>query len=89
MGPTDEQRLVLHICRQAEKRGRDAAWITRQSMMDNKTVPQGVGVRLVMAALLMPAGILEWSEDQQSFRLSEAVSRYSKPDAPRSEEDAP
>jgi len=72
--PTDEQKLILHICREAEKRGRASAWISRDDMLNGKTVPAGVGMKLVWAALTMPKGILEWSPDEQHFRLSNAAS---------------
>ena len=67
---TDAQKIILHLCMEADKRGRNAAWITRQSMMDGKTVPVPAGVRLVWAALTMPENVLEWSADGQSFRLT-------------------
>lgn len=73
---SDEQKLVLRMCMEAEKAGRDAAWISRDDLLDGKCTPDDAPVialmRLTWAVLAMPAGILEWSADQRSFRLSDA-----------------
>ena len=68
--PTDAQKVVLHIIREALKRGADDAWISRDDMLNGKTVPVHAGMKLVWAALSMPDGVLEWSADQQKFRAS-------------------
>lgn len=85
---TDEQKIILHLCMQAEKRGRDAAWITRAELLEGRYasagVPARVHLRLMWAALTMPDGVLEWSADQQAFRMSaEAVVHVRKKIAAR------
>ena len=75
--PTDEQKLVLYMCVQAEKAGRAASWISRDELLSGKCTPDGtptgVLLRLIWAALTLPEGVLEWTADGQSFRLSDHI----------------
>lgn len=77
---TDEQKLVLHMCIQAEKAGRAAAWISRDDLLSGKCTPENAPLfalfRLMYAALAMPKGVLEWSLDGQKFRLSDGALQH-------------
>jgi hypothetical protein len=71
--PTDDQKIVAHLMTEARKAGREHAWISRDDLLNGKLVPVAAGMRLVFAALTMPTGLLEWSADQQQFRMSEKL----------------
>jgi hypothetical protein len=71
--PTNEQKIIAYLAKEAMKAGPDNAWISRNDLLNGKLCPVNAGMRLVWAALTMPKGILEWSPDEQMFRLSEAT----------------
>ena len=71
MKPSDEQKIVVHLAREATKT--DDPWTSRADLLNGKLCPAPVGMKLVWAALTMPDGILDWSGDGQKFRLSDAA----------------
>ncbi len=83
---TDAQKIVLNLAIEANKAGRDNAWISRDDLLNGKLVPKAfqetagkaIGLKLVFAALTTPKGVFEWTDDEQSFRLSEEALQHIK-----------
>ncbi|QFT00475.1 hypothetical protein FIV06_23810 [Labrenzia sp. THAF191b] len=73
--PTDGQKILMHLAKQALKSGFENAWISRQDLLRGDIIPQTVGAKLLCAALTLPDGVLEWSKDQSAFRVSAASVR--------------
>lgn len=66
---SDEQWCVLDLLMRSRKQGVSA--INRHELLRNATLPQGVSVKLLWAALTMPADVIKWTASQQDFSITE------------------
>ena len=69
MNLSDEQWIILDFLMRARQKG--IHQLNRMEVLHNKTLPQGLSLKLTWAALTMPKELLEW-ETHHDFSITEA-----------------
>jgi len=62
---SDEQWLVLDLLLRAKERG--ISRLTKEELLSSSKLPQAVAIRLVWAALTMPANLIVWHGNEFSI----------------------
>lgn len=71
---SDEQWLVLDLLMRSRQRG--VRLLNRMEVLYNKTLPQGVSLKLTWAALTMPKELLTWHDKHDFSITDEGVQIY-------------
>jgi hypothetical protein len=64
----DEQWLVLDLLMRSRQKGVDK--ISRTELLHNTALPQGATIKLMWAALTMPADLITWHNGQTEFSIT-------------------
>jgi hypothetical protein len=70
MNLSDEQWCVLDVLMRAREKG--VVKISRDELLANQTLPQGVLIKLTWAALTMPKELLQWHPGERDFSITGA-----------------